>query len=272
MRQDGQPKIREILAQTAHRPWPLPARPWVMAQSWHDLLFAHWPIPAPEMAALLPPGLVLDTFGGEAWVAVVPFRMTAVRPRFLPPLPWLSYFPELNVRTYVRSSGPGPEKPGVFFFSLDAGNPLAVAIARRFYHLPYFRARMQCQPDGEAIRYASRRTHPGAPDAEFQGTYAPTGPVYTAQPGSLEQWLIERYCLYSVDRQGRVYRGEIHHTPWPLQPARASFRRNWVAQAHRVLLPDVEPLLHFARRLDVLAWAIQPVGESKSTVQSTKFS
>ena len=249
------PNVTDPLLHTDHRPWPLPSQPWVMAQVWHDLLFAHWPIPAAALAALLPPGLTLDTWEGEAWVAVVPFRMSGVRPRLLPAVPGLSAFPELNVRTYVRVE----EKPGVYFFSLDAANPLAVAVARALFHLPYFRAQMSCQAEGEAIPYTSRRTHNGAPPAELRGSYAPVGPVYTATRGSLEAWLTERYCLYSVDRRGRVYRGEIHHAPWPLQKSQATFEHNSVAQAAGIPLPNRAPLLHFARRLDVLAWAIQPV-------------
>ncbi len=248
-------RVLNPLLHTEHRPWPLPSRPWVMAQVWHDLLFAHWPIPAAQMVALLPPGLALDVWEGEAWVAVVPFRMSGVRPRLLPAVPGLSAFPELNVRTYVRMG----DKPGVYFFSLDAGNPLAVAIARALFHLPYFRAQMVCQSEGDGIRYASQRTHGGAPAAVLRGSYAPIGPVYTAPPASLEAWLTERYCLYSVDKRGRIYRGEIHHAPWPLQQAEATFERNSVAQAAGLRLPDSPPLLHFAHRLDVLAWAIQAV-------------
>jgi len=253
------PSATNPLHHTDHRPWPLPARPWVMAQIWHDLLFAHWPIPAAQMAALLPPGLELDRWEGEAWVGVVPFRMSGVRPRLFPALPGLSAFPELNVRTYVRVE----DKPGVYFFSLDAANPIAVAVARSLFHLPYFRARMSCQTEGEAIRYASQRTHTGAPPAELRGSYAPTGPVYQVEAGSLEAWLIERYCLYSVDKRGRIYRGEIHHAPWPIQQAEATFERNSVAQAAGIGLPDSPPLLHFARRLDVLAWAIQPIKKGR---------
>lgn len=246
--------ITNPLHHTAHRPWPLPGQPWVMAQVWHDLLFAHWPIPAPQMAALLPSGLTLDTWEGEAWVAVVPFRMSGVRPRLLPAVPWLSAFPELNVRTYVRVG----DKPGVYFFSLDAANPVAVALARTLYHLPYFRAQMDCRAEGERIRYASCRTHTGAAPGEFRGSYGPVGPVYTVAPGGLEAWLVERYCLYSVDGRGRIFRGEIHHAPWPIQKAEAEFTHNSMAQAAGIVLPDRPPLLHFARRLDVLAWAIQP--------------
>ena len=211
------------------------------------------------MAELLPQGLTLDTYAGEAWVTVVPFRMSGVRPRFLPAAPGLSSFPELNVRTYVKGSSAEAAKPGVFFFSLDAGSPLAVAMARRFYHLPYYRAQMACRSEDDSIRYHSRRTHRGAPEAEFRAVYRPTGPVYQAADSSLEQWLVERYCLYSADGAGRIYRAEVHHAPWPLQRAEAEFERNWVAQAHRVFLPDTVPLLHFARRLDVLTWWVEEV-------------
>lgn len=257
----GQADPADILAQQEHRRWPLPVRSWFMFQSWQDLLFAHWPVPASQIEKLLPDGLALDTYAGEAWVTVVPFRMRGVRQRFTPAAPWVSSFPELNVRTYVKSSSGEEPRPGVFFSSLDAGNPLAVAMARRFYHLPYFRAQMECRVSDDSIRYSSRRTHRGAPEADFRAVYRPTGPVYPAAPDSLEQWLIERYCLYSVDGRGRVYRGEIHHTPWPLQPAEAEFERNWVAQAHRIFLPDTEPLLQFAKRLDVLAWRVEEVSE-----------
>lgn len=240
-----------------HRPWPLPSSPWIMAQRWHDLLFAHWPIPATQMAALIPPGLTLETYEGEAWLGIVPFRMSHVRPRFIPAVPWLSHFPELNVRTYVRAG----DKPGVYFFSLDAGNPVAVALARTFFHLAYFRADMalRYQPNSEQIHYDSRRTHGGAPPAQLVGQYGPTGAAYNAVPGTLEHWLVERYALYSVDRRGRRYRGEIHHQPWALQPAEAEFSTNTMAQAAGLTLPDRAPLLHFARRLDMVAWAIEPL-------------
>src|SRR5262245_21709039 len=165
----------------AHRPWPLPSGPWVMAQVWQDLLFAHWPIETAALRALVPASLALDTFDGRAWLGVVPFRMSGVRLRATPALPWLSAFAELNVRTYVTAEG----KPGVFFFSLDAANPVAVAAARRFFHLPYFRARMSCRPDGDGIHYASRRNHRGAPPAELRGSSRPLGPPARAAAARL---------------------------------------------------------------------------------------
>lgn len=249
--------IGDIIQQIDHRPWPLPSAPWTMAQSWHDLLFAHWPIPVAVMRALVPPSLELDTFDGTAWVGVVPFRMSGVRPRLVPPVPWLSAFPELNVRTYVKSRNPEHAKPGVYFFSLEAANPVAVAIARGLFKLPYFNADMRLLDDGHIIHYQSRRTHRAAPAAEFIGNYAPTSPVFRAQPGSLEKWLTERYSLYTVNRSGRTYIGEIHHQPWPLQRAEADIRVNTMAAASKIPLPDIPPLLHFARRLDVVVWLLK---------------
>lgn len=238
-----------ILQEVAHRPWPLPAGPWVMAQSWHDLLFAHWPVDAAALRQLIPPQLQIDAFNGQAWLAVVPFRMTGVRLRGTPSVPWLSAFPELNVRTYVTSKG----KPGVWFFSLDAANSLAVTIARAWFHLPYFRARMSCAEHQGWIHYASERTHRQAPAALLKGRYRPVGDVFFPHPGTLEHFLTERYCLYATDARGQIIRAEIHHPPWPLQPAEAEFARNSMAESLGIAVTP-HPLLHFARRQDVLVW------------------
>jgi uncharacterized protein YqjF (DUF2071 family) len=238
-----------LLDAMAHRPWPMPDAPWVMAQVWHDLLFAHWPIPVETMLAKVPSCLDLDTFEGRAWLGIVPFRMTGVRLRLTPPIPGLSAFPELNVRTYVRRD----DRPGVYFFSLDAANALAVAAARAWFALPYYRARMRCEPEGEGMHYSHERTHAGAPAARLECRYAPVGPVFRSEPGTLEHWLTERYCLYAV-RGERAWRSEIHHAPWPLQLATASFERNTMAETHRLELPPEPPLLHFSRRQDVVVW------------------
>lgn len=239
---------------TAHRPWPLPPGPWVMKQIWHDLLFAHWPMPAGVMRVALPPGIELDLFAGEAWLGIVPFRMSGVRLRHTPPLPWLSAFPELNLRTYVRVG----DKPGVYFCCLEAGNRLAVEIARRWFHLPYYRADMSCVRDGEDIRYASVRTDRRGAPAEIALRYGPRGAAFASRPGTLEHWLTERYCLYTIDARGRPMRGDIHHRPWSLQPAAAEIGRNTLARAHGFELPPREPLLHFARRLEMVAWPLTP--------------
>lgn len=230
--------------------------PWVMEQHWHTLLFAHWPIAAAAMRALLPPQLTLDTYGGEAWVGVVPFQMRGVRPRITPAVPWLSAFPELNVRTYVTAHG----VPGVYFFSLDAANPVAVAIARALFYLPYFTARMRSlHQASDEIRYTSQRVHRGAASAEFAATYRPVGPVYQARSGMLDHWLTERYCLYTVGRGGTLYRGAIHHPQWPLQPAEAAFSVNTMAASHGIALPDSPPLLHYAHYQRVRIWPLRRV-------------
>jgi len=220
-----------------------------MKQVWHDLLFAHWPLPIEKIQSLVPAQLTLDTFDGHCWVGVIPFHMSGIRGRTLPALPGLSRFPELNVRTYVTYGS----KPGVYFFSLDAANLAAVWAARRFYHLPYFHAAMSSQELAGQIHYYSRRLHDAA---EFCGRYRPINQVRLREKGSLEQWLTERYCLYTT-HSDQVFRGEIHHQPWPLQDAEAEFETNTVAAAAGIPLPSNTPLLHFARKLEVLIWPLR---------------
>lgn len=237
--------------QNPHRQWPVSRQPWILRMQWHDLLFMHWPIPAAAIRAYIPPALEIDTFDGSAWIGVVPFRMADVAPRFVPAVPWLSAFAELNVRTYVTIGG----KPGVWFFSLDAENPIAVELARDFFHLNYYTARMQCLRRGDLVQYTSARNHRGAPPAAIAATYRPTGPVYYARPGSLDAFLTDRYCLYMANRRGRVGRGEIHHGPWPLQPAEVAIEQNTMTRQIGLALPDTTPVLHFAQRVDMVAWA-----------------
>jgi len=255
--------MHPALHSVAHRPWPLPRSPWVMAQSWHDLLFAHWPVSATAMRKLVPRGLELDLFDGHCWVGVVPFWMSGVRVRGMPAAPGVSRFAELNVRTYVVCGG----KPGVYFFSLDAASRLAVAAARTFYHLPYFFADMRVEADGETIAYRSERL---SESGEFRGRYGPTGPVVLRNSGTLEHWLTERYCLYTVPRDC-VWRGEIHHTQWPLQDAWATIEVNTVAQSAGIELPESTPLLHFARRVDVLIWSLTRVEPEMQVPVPTKL-
>lgn len=239
-----------IFDQVEHRPWPMPSRPWIMAQSWHDLLFAHWSVDPAMLRPHVPTKLDIDTFDGQAWLGIVPFSMSGVRLRWTPALPWLSAFPELNVRTYVTAQ----DKPGVWFFSLDAANALAVATARLTFHLPYFRARMRCgQADGW-IRYKSERVHSDAPGALFEAQYRPIGDCFEAKGGTLAHFLSERYCLYAAAGE-RIYRGEIHHPRWLLQQAEAQFSLNSMAEAAGLGLPAELPLLHFAKRQDMVAWA-----------------
>lgn len=227
-----------------------------MTMSWHELLFVHYPVDPEQVRPSIPPGLELDTYDGAAWVAVVPFRMSSVGPRGLNRLPILSAFPELNVRTYVTANG----KRGVWFFSLDAASAVAVEVARAGFYLSYLRARMSCKKDGEGwIHYASERRDARGRTAVFRGRYRPTGAPRRAAPGSLEEFLTERYCLYAADRRKNVYRGEIHHAPWPLSDAELVLEENTMAAAAGILLLREPPLLHFAERLDVVAWTLERV-------------
>ncbi|HUI75352.1 MAG TPA: DUF2071 domain-containing protein [Candidatus Acidoferrum sp.] len=247
--------MNSLLSAFHHRPWPLPPGRWIMAQSWHDLLFAHWPLSPESLRPAVPSPLEIDTFSGQAWISVVPFRMTGVRLRGFPPLPWISSFPELNVRTYVVADG----KPGVWFFSLDAANPLAVAAARAWFHLPYFRADMACEQRAGWIEYRSTRTDRSAPPASLSAKYQPLGPPFSPRPGTLNHFLTERYCLYAEDSRRQIHRGEIHHPPWSLNLAQAEFPHNDMALASGLNLPAQQPLLHFARRQDVLIWPLRRV-------------
>jgi uncharacterized protein len=237
-----------ILAETAHRPWRMPAGPWVMTQTWNDLLFAHWPVAVAAMREQIPTTFALDLFDGQAWLGIVPFHMTNVAPRFVPALPWVSAFPELNVRTYVRVD----DKPGVFFFSLDAGNPVAVGAAKTLLNLPYYTADMKVTA-GDVIHYSSRRL--SEPHAQFEASYRALGDRRPPMRGTLEHFLTERYCLYAVDRRFHAYRLDIHHPPWPLESAEAEITVNTMADAAGIALPSVEPVLHFAKRQDMVCWA-----------------
>jgi uncharacterized protein YqjF (DUF2071 family) len=242
----------DVAGAAAHRPWPMPSGPWLMTQSWHDLLFAHWPVDVEALRSRVPPPFEIDTFEGQAWLGIVPFYMTNVAPRAVPALPGLSSFPELNVRPHVRTGG----RAGVFFFSLDAASRAAVRVARLTLNLPYHHAVMATGIENEDIVYQSRRT---AGTAEFVARYGPFGPAFEATPGSLEYFLTERYCLYAVDRRGRPYRLEIHHAPWRLQTAAATIARNTMAAPAGITLPAAAPLLHYARRQDTIAWWPSPL-------------
>ena len=243
----------DALEQLDHRPWPLPSGPWRWRQSWRELLFAHWPVPAAMLRPLVPPELELDTFEGSSWVGVVPFRMAGVMHRPLPDLPWISAFPELNLRLYVGHGG----KPGVWFLSLDAGNPLAVWAARAFFHLPYYRSRFELSAAGDEIRYRSERV--AAPGTRFEARYRPSSEPYRAEPGGLEHFLTERYCLYARSARGSLYRADIHHRPWPLQRAEAHVELNELSEPYGFTLEGAPALLHYAQRLDVVVWGLEAI-------------
>lgn len=243
-----------LLEQTEHRPYPLSSKPWIMTQTWNRLLFAHWPVPISVLKAYVLPAFTIDTYDGIAWISIVPFEISHLRMRGLPPVPYTSYFPEINVRTYVVMDG----KPGVFFFSLDATNPLAVATARAFFHLPYYNAKIDVNIQQDAIHYTSQRTHKNAPQAQFIAKYKPISPIFQASIGSLDDWLTARYCLYTSNKS-QLYRGEIHHAPWPLQQAEAILSDN---RMHPALSPSIlqtQPILHYVEQIKALFWSLDKI-------------
>ncbi len=256
--------------------WP------IMRQSWGKLLFMHWRIDPKLLRPLIPAQLEIDTFDGSAWIGVVPFTMWGIRASFLPPIPGTNAFHELNVRTYIHHRG----VPSVWFLSLDAASKLAVWGARKFYHLPYFNARMSLGQTDRTIRYSSSREDRRGAAAEFQATWTigetnegpsgafasepdadrlsalPASPALSsplALPGSIEFFLTERYCLDSEHR-GKLYRARIHHQPWPLQTAKLTSFNSTMIEAHGLPTPQGDPLLHYCEAINVEIWSLRKVG------------
>jgi uncharacterized protein YqjF (DUF2071 family) len=227
-------------------------KPWRMKQSWHNLLFAHWPIPIEDLQKLIPPPLQLDVYEGQAWVGVVPFHMSNIRYRNMPYIPTTSKFAELNVRTYVTLNN----IPGVYFFSLDATSFLAVKAARYLYHLPYYFSDINIRNEDQRIYYQCRRI--GTKDFQFKGTYKPISSPFKSHSGTLEHWLTERYCFYN-SHLSRIFRCDILHKPWSLQLAEADIFVNTMANIGGLQLPNENPLLHYSERIDVLTWGLEEV-------------
>jgi uncharacterized protein YqjF (DUF2071 family) len=230
----------------------------VMKQRWEELLFLHWEVDADMLRALIPSELELDTFEGRAFVGLVPFTMSGVRPVFLPPFSPLSDFHETNVRTYVHCKG---KDPGVWFFSLDAANAIAVKIARAWFKLPYHYASMSMTQElvSQEISYQSERRWPEPVPATIRAKYAVTGPIEPARPGTLEHFLAERYVLYAKDATG-LYLGRVHHSRYPLQTATLLELDEALLRAAKIRRPEgPPPLVHYASRVDVDIWPLEPV-------------
>jgi uncharacterized protein YqjF (DUF2071 family) len=242
---------QHILEEVRHRPWPLPERSWAMHQSWRDLIFMHWPVPYEKLWPLVPHNLVLETFNNTAWLGITPLEMREVHVRGLPGVPGATDFPEINVRTYVRHG----EKPGVFFFSLDAGSHLAVTAARALLNLRYHHAKMAIAREGDKILFASRRDEANVAPAELVATYGPAGSAFHPKRDTLEHFLTERYCLYSAAPDGALARIEIQHGPWLLRDAELAVGKNTMADyLGLVQITDLPPLAHYAARQDTLIW------------------
>lgn len=243
-------KTNEKKWDDSHRPWALPNLPWTMKQIWSDLLFAHYPIKYEVLRKLVPEALHLDSYNGTCWIGVVPFRMSGVRLRGLPPIPGTDQFPELNVRTYVTLDG----KPGVYFFSLDAANYLAVKGAKTLYHLPYWYADMEIKKRDTNIEFKSKRLHD--PEIELACSYRPISEPFQAPIGSFEEWMVERYCFYTLNSSGVPLRCEILHEPWTIQEAEAEFSTNSILFKQGINVDSDSPILHFAKKIEVRAWPL----------------
>ena len=246
------PEIEDRVAATI-----APDQSPVMYQSWQELLFLHWIVPAEAIAETLPPGLHVDTYEGKAYLGLVPFLMRNIRPRFLPSVPWVSHFLEMNVRTYVYDDS---GRPGVWFYSLDASQPVAVRVARRFFHLPYFDAAMSSKREGAVTDYqCHRRDAPGESRSHF--TYQGDGPLLSPEPGTLEYFLLERYFLFAfAEKSRRLFCGQVHHSPYPAQEAKVSqFESGALLQAGFDIDKQPPDLLHYSAGVDVRVYPIFPI-------------
>ena len=252
--------MREFVIKTSHSPRPLPSGRWQMTQRWNDLLFAHWPVSSAQIEALLPEGLEPDVFQGSAWLGVVPFWLDRIKMRGFPSIPGMRNFHDLNVRTYVRDVHTGT--PGMYFFSLDATNLVAVTVAHTFFHLPYHweEMRLDQRSEREFSFYSRRRftKHPVVFQARYRGL-GPTRKVVEARRGSLEFFLMERSSLFTRNREGQATRSSLHHVPWPLEDAEAEIEQNGLAEAIGIHLPNLNPVLHYSRRLAVYIWPAELV-------------
>ena len=244
------------------KPTKKPDQGAVMKQRWADLLFLHWTADARLLRPQLPAGLELDTFEGRAYVGIVPFTVTGARLTWLPPLPFVSSFHEVNLRTYVRRPG---GDPGVWFFSLDANNPVVVQTARTLFKLPYRNAEIEMKvgdPDTGAappdarrwIDFTSRRVKGDRPELEVR--YGPAGAPQAAAAGTLEHFLVERYVLYT-ESEGRLHRARVFHEPYPVQQALAPLVRENFLPSIGLVRPERPPLAHYAKEVHVDVFPLQ---------------
>lgn len=243
----------DILQDIAHRPWPMPSKPWNMRQKWRNFLFCHWPVSPDVLRSLIPSFLQVDTFEQNAWIGIIVFEMKGIYLRGMPIVSVVPGFAEINVRTYVQYNG----KPGIFFLSLDVGDWASLKIAKRWYHLPYQASDVTFQNEGQSYKCLSKRRKNQEIAAQFQVKYTPISDVFVPMPGTIEHFLTERYCLYSTDLRGNLYSGEIHHQVWPLQHAKAEILNNTLLSPFDIDITEEKHLFHFSKGVDTLFWNIR---------------
>lgn len=243
-----------------------PAGPRWMSQTWSNLLFMHWPVDEAILAPYLPRPLEVDQHEGTGWIGLIPFQMQKVRPVVGPPIPGLSSFGEVNVRTYVMHHG----EPGVWFFSLDASSPLAVWLARTVFHLPYYRASIKSDQDEAGFRFRSRRRTKSEPGADLEVAWQPGAPLGRIKPGSLDWFLTERYRLFTAVKN-EIRSVEIRHEPWPLRHATLQHFESSLIEATGLPTPTGAPVLHHSDELAVEVWPVRSTtrtSESESLLES----
>jgi len=254
-----------LLYSVDHRPWMPPDSPWLLSQNWNDLLFAHFAVDAPTLRQMVPDALTLDLYDRVGWVTIAAFCTSHLRPSGIPPLPGLSFFPQLTLRTYVTLQG----KPGLLYLSVDAANLSAVWLARVFFRMQYWHASMQVsgatiqarKAEEKAIHLRSSRLHGPRGEngpAKLDVQYCPEGEARLAGRGSLEEFLTERYCVYSWNRR-KIYRTEVHHQPWSLQGATVEIRDNTIGAPLGLTFPARPEFCHFSRSLKALIWAPESI-------------
>ncbi|MEM9444872.1 MAG: DUF2071 domain-containing protein [Verrucomicrobiota bacterium] len=236
-----------LLEHVSHRPWPLPHKSWRWKQKWKDLLFVHWEVDKDWLRSKIPPKLELDLFNDKAWIGIVPFSMYGVTLKGFPAPKFMCNFPEINIRTYVRHR----DKSGIWFFSLDVPNPIAVWAARTFFYLPYYLAKMQATDNSENIHYFHQRN-----DKVFNAYYKSDRHLNVAAD-SFEHWATERYCLYTTTAKGDLIIGQIHHQKWPLREAKLEILQNTLLD--RIPVGGMHSSILFSKSIDVIIFPIEKV-------------
>lgn len=243
------------LQEIKHRPYPMPNAPWIMTQVWRDLLFMHYPVAPHLLREIVPQELELDTYKNEAWLSIIPLKITDMRVRGVPPIPLLSSYIELNVRTYVIYQG----VPGIYFFSLDASDLISVIGAKAGTGLPYKLAKMEFSEHDDIFRFKSHRIT--GTQEKLDVSFKRGNVLYEPLPGSLDFWLLERYCMYSF-WGNHILRGDIHHDQWKVAHAEAEIHQNTMASfLPKGTLTNNPLILHYARRRRFLFFPLKKVGK-----------
>ena len=217
---------------------------WTMTQVWENVLFAHWSLPMEVVRKHIPAELEVDTFNGEAWVGVILFKMNGFKLRFTP-FRYPFSFPEINLRTYVKVN----ERPAIFFMTLDAADPLVVSVAKRWYRLPYFHAKMSFSKQEDMISFHSERKSVGD-SVVIGGEFYPVSEQFVPKDGSIDHWLTERYVYFNKDPNNHIYWGEVYHEPWQLRKVSGKFSDNTLLHPYQIELPGEPHLLHYSRGVE----------------------